>query len=110
MPLQIRPATDDAPIALVGELDAATAPDLEREAAALVASAGASLVLDVGDLAYLDSAGIRALLRLENGLRSRSARLVLRGASSRVHRMLRYSGLADHFAVDGQGRPIAESA
>ena len=110
MPLVIHPATDDGAIALVGELDAATASDLADRTEALVAGAGEALVLDVADLDYLDSAGIRALLRLENRLKARAARLVLRDVAPKVHRMLRYSGLGEHFACASGARPLAEGA
>lgn len=98
MPLQIRPSTDDGVFVLAGELDAATVPELDAQAAFLVSRAGEVLMLDVRAVVYLDSAGIGALLRLDNRLKTRAARLVLRGAHPRLRRMLSYSGMGAHFA------------
>lgn len=109
MPLQIRPARDPRAIALVGELDAATAPDLDAWADTRVA-AGETLVLDLRALEYLDSAGIRSLLRLEHGLRARAAKLELRDMTPGLQRTLLHSGLGAHFTCHQSGRRAVESA
>ena len=110
MPLQIRPARDPRAIALVGELDAATAPDLDAWADTRMAAAGETLVLDLAALGYLDSAGIRSLLRLEHGLRARAAKLELRDLAPGLQRTLLHSGLGAHFTCHPSVRRAVESA
>ncbi len=105
MPLLIRHSAVDGAIVLAGELDAATVQDLDAHSAFLVSNAGDALVLDVSAIVYLDSAGIGALLRLDNGLRARAARLVLRDAPPRLRRMLNYSGMGAYFAL-ADGGPV----
>lgn len=108
MPLQIRPSADDGTIVLAGELDAATVPELDAQAPRLIAGAREALVLDVEAIAYLDSAGIGALLRLDNDLRAREARLVLRRLPASLRRVLDFSGMDGRFTyADGPPRRAA---
>lgn len=71
---------------LVGELDLSTAPLL---VGALEESlgAGGDVVLDVSDLAFMDSTGIKTLLRLAQGLEGTGS-LVLRSPTPAVRRVV----------------------
>ena len=54
-------------VAIAGEFDLSAVPDFEVAMARL--PAGARLVVDMGELDYIDSTGISALLRLDARLR-----------------------------------------
>jgi anti-sigma B factor antagonist len=49
-------------IALRGELDLASAPKLERELNAALAAADGAIVIDLCDLEFMDSTGLRTLI------------------------------------------------
>jgi anti-sigma B factor antagonist len=49
-------------IALRGELDLASAPKLERELHAALAAANGPIVVDLSDLQFMDSTGLRTLI------------------------------------------------
>ena len=49
-------------IALFGELDLASAPKLERELEAAMANADGPIVVDLSDLEFMDSTGLRTLI------------------------------------------------
>ena len=49
-------------IALFGELDLASAPKLERELDAALAAADDAIVVDLCDLQFMDSTGLRTLI------------------------------------------------
>jgi anti-anti-sigma factor len=50
---------------LSGELDLATAPDLEQHLRALEEGEGIRIVLDLSELAFMDSAGLAVILEAE---------------------------------------------
>ena len=68
-------------IEIHGELDLATAPQLQAEFGRIAALEGLEqVVVDLRKLAFLDSTGLETLLKLESALRERGAALaVVRG-------------------------------
>ena len=62
---------DTVVIVLQGELDLATAPEVERIADDALATRCSQLVLDLRKLTFLDSSGMRAFLRIQAKLRRR---------------------------------------
>jgi anti-anti-sigma factor len=69
-----------------GELDIATAPLAER------ALAEGADVLDLSELEFMDSSGLKVLLRVCS---DRSERLVVRGVRPSVRRLLDMTGVGD---------------
>jgi anti-anti-sigma factor len=69
---------DAVPIAHVGEdIDAANATAIQQQLDDALGPDAGSLVIDLSDARYLDSAGIDMLLRLSDRLDHRRARLIL---------------------------------
>jgi len=62
---------------LVGEIDGSNAAELGRALGEQIPSSAHGLVLDLGGVAYLDSAGIELLFRLARRLGDRRQRLRL---------------------------------
>ena len=52
-------------IAVVGELDLATGPQLEQEARALLARQVRELTIDLSQLTFIDSSGLRLFIALD---------------------------------------------
>jgi len=84
MSLEITPGDADGVYVLEGELDLMTARDLDD-----VVSRGADgeLILDIERLTFIDSSGLRTLIRLAHG-RPEDRPLVLRRPSSSAKRLL----------------------
>ncbi len=80
-------------ISLAGELDLATAPELERELQRVEASAAESIVLDLSGLTFMDSTGLILILRAEARSRSDSNRLLLRRGPDNVQRVFTITGM-----------------
>ena len=81
----------------VGELDLSTADVLWDEMDKLRGRGFSNLVLDLRKLTFLDSTGLRLLVRArENALRSGSKFALIDGAQP-VCRVLDITGLRDHF-------------
>ena len=87
-PLSVAVARDDGitRLAVAGELDLASVPELE---AALPAPApGETLVVDLRELAFIDSSGIHVLMRLDTDARAEGWSLVVVRAGADVQRIL----------------------
>lgn len=54
-----------ARLAVVGDLDIATVPQLEKEAQAMLAREVRELLIDLSQLAFIDSSGLRLLIALD---------------------------------------------
>ena len=88
-------------ISLAGELDPATAPELDARLTALAADpAVTSVVIDLSQISFLDSSGLRVLVAGNEALRGRSADLILRGPTANVRRILEVTGLTDLVTVE----------
>jgi len=85
-------------IILDGHLDATHYERVEREVvAAIDASAHRGLVLDFAAVAFVSSAGIRALINVIKRNRSRGGTVWLAGVRPQVHEVFEISGLTSLF-------------
>ena len=87
-------------LTLGGELDAAAA-ELLLDAMGAVDAEASRLVLDVGELRFVDSSGLRVLLQASDRVRGEGAgpTTTLRRPQRNVTRLLDLTGLLDHFDV-----------
>ena len=101
-------AIDGAIIAAVsGEIDASNAGDLGAALTSAVTNDAVGIVLDLGRVRYLDSAGIHLLFRLSGdvGARGQGLALVVPQASA-IKEALRLAGAEQSFSIAetvGQG-------
>jgi len=95
--------TDDGgivTIALGGELDLATAPELWAAIDDALARDRLHLVLDLVDLAFVDSTGLGVFVRAGKELRAAGGRLTLRNPGERVAKLLAITRLEEVFAIE----------
>jgi anti-sigma B factor antagonist len=78
-----------------GELDLATAPDLEAELLRVEATDADAIVLDLSGLDFIDSNGIRLVVMADARSRADSDRLALVRPSDGVFRVFVICGVAD---------------
>lgn len=89
---------DACTLALDGEIDAHTAPDLAARYVDLPDGDG-DLVIDMSNVDFMDSSGLRVIIELHQRAEQASRRLVLRSPSNSVARLIEVSGLTDHLHV-----------
>jgi anti-anti-sigma factor len=82
----------------IGELDLASAPELERVLEALIIESSA-VVVELSGLTFVDCAGLRPIRRAVRGGSLVPVRLS--GANPFVQRVLELSGMAGHLAPSG---------
>jgi anti-sigma B factor antagonist len=69
---------DQAPVVVVaGEIDMATAPMLERELTAAIGAGDGAVVLDLCDVTFFDSSGLRAAIVAHRDLHDQGRRLAV---------------------------------
>jgi anti-anti-sigma factor len=84
-------------VTLRGELDLATAPDLQRRLLELIARPVESLTLDLAQLTFLDSSGLGALYRARQAADEQGVVLRLAEVPEHVMRVLDVTAMAQIF-------------
>ena len=97
---------------LTGELDIATAPELEARAEQLCAGHAGELVLDLSRLEFLDSAGLSAILRVRALCQEHLCEFGLTPGAQPVQRLFEITRLIDRlpFRKSRRGEPRGRSA
>jgi anti-sigma B factor antagonist len=80
-------------VALIGELDLASAPQLQRVLDELRRDGFAEIVLDLARLDFLSATGLEVFVRADEYLRAAGGRLVLNRPGRRARRILAITGL-----------------
>lgn len=82
-----------------GRVDSATAPTLEDELKKLVDGDKTQIVLDLKDVEYMSSAGLRAMVSTLKAVKRINGDLRLCSPSPRVAEVLRLAGLTSIFNI-----------
>lgn len=82
-------------VSLQGELDLASARRMEEHFASIDEQAPSRVVIDLGELAFIDSSGLRVLLLADARARERGYELVLRPGRESVQRVFEMTGALD---------------
>lgn len=92
---ELRVVRDDGRIRIVpaGELDVATAPQLEEAVAVATDDKTATLVVDLRELTFMDSTGLRVLAQATMRAQSTGVALSIWRGSQQIERVLEISGL-----------------
>lgn len=86
---------DERGLVLAGEIDALTAPLLGEMLSPLPGDDG-DVRLDLRDVEFIDSSGLRVIIEAHQRATDAGRRLVLAAPSRSVRRLLEISGLNDH--------------
>lgn len=82
-----------------GRLDTTTAPELEKALVEVVSNAE-RIVLDMNELAYISSAGLRVLLGAQKKVNARKAVMVLRNVNDMVMEVFEVTGFTDILTIE----------
>jgi anti-sigma B factor antagonist len=84
---QITSRNGVASIALRGELDMATVPDLEGHLAPFESDGVSSIMLDLRELTFMDSVALHSIIRARERAKTNGQRLILVGARPSARRL-----------------------
>jgi anti-anti-sigma factor len=90
-------------LAVRGEIDVAMTTRLAKELDSLANAAsahGGRAVVDLSGVGFIDSSGVRELLKTQRRLQSGGGELVLRAPSTPCRRVLEVSGASVEFTID----------
>ncbi len=90
---------DTTVIQLQGELDIATEHELSNAFSEALLAQPQAVTVDLRNLVFLDSTGLRALLRLRESCSQHGSTLQLVRGIPTVQRVFEVSGVAAHFAI-----------
>ena len=88
-------------IALVGELDMATAPILNDQLTVTEQDGSKAIVLDLRDLSFMDSSGLHELVQAYRRSETNGHRLLVVGANPSTRRLCELTGT--EFLLDAKG-------
>jgi anti-sigma B factor antagonist len=97
--ITVEPANDHVLVAVTGELDLAVAPKLETCLARLDVSPGGRLVVDLSDLDFLDSSGLRVLVMAHQRAEQEGFRLVLVRGPEAVARVFELTRMDEQLSI-----------
>ena len=86
-------------LALAGEFDLSNATQVEDALKELERDRPALLVLDLRELTFMDSTGLRVMVSADARARDDSRRLAVVQGPESVHRVFRITGLDDHLEM-----------
>ncbi len=87
-------------LSVSGELDLATTPQLEQQASTLLADGARSIVIDLANLDFIDSTGLRLLLLLSQQAADDGWRMLITRPSEQVQTILTITGTGTELPIE----------
>jgi len=107
MNIEAHEARDVTVVKLNGEINSSTADQVQDELLPLIAP-GRKLLLDMSEVSYISSVGLRALLLLHRETVNQDGRIVLTGLSEMIHDTMFITGFLEFFeAYDSYDEGLA---
>jgi anti-anti-sigma factor len=97
--VELRHEHDRAVIVLQGEFDLVGVPLLERELEGANVHEAKAIVLDLAQLEFMDSTGLRTLLSAQAAASERGQAFAVTQGSEQVQRLLRVTGVAEQLRI-----------
>lgn len=95
------PREDVVLLPIKGRVDAVTAPQLNREVHDQINAGARYLLLDLSEVTFLSSSGLRALLLIRKELMTMGGELRLAALQPQVHEVFTLTGFTQVFAIHG---------
>ena len=96
-------ATGEARIAVSGEIDLGTAPQLESDLADALSAAPTHITVDLSDVGFIDPTGVSVLVRSAHRGQQSGVIVRVHGAQGIVARVLQVTGVAGYLQVPVEG-------
>ena len=81
-------------VSVKGRMDAVSSPDFEKQLKELIETGVICFVIDLNDLEYISSAGLRSILTSAKKLKGKEGRLILAGLKDVVKEVFEISGFS----------------
>jgi anti-sigma B factor antagonist len=97
--IEVRHETDRVILGLAGELDIASAPRLQEAIESVGVDPSATVVLDLQQLRFIDSTGLRVILSARARSQEHGKELAVTPGSQQVQRLLSVTGVSEHLRI-----------
>jgi anti-sigma B factor antagonist len=87
-------------LALYGELDLGSAPELDRQLQEIEHPDLHRLVIDLSGLRFMDSTGLASIMQAQRRAQASGHELVLRRPTSQVRRLFELTGVTERLTLD----------
>jgi anti-sigma B factor antagonist len=87
-------------VALVGEVDLATGPELDRPLDELARNGHSRLLIDLNAAEFMDSTGLASIIRAVHAADANGHRLTVRRGSPQVQRLFELTGIVDRLTFE----------
>ncbi|NWF91512.1 MAG: STAS domain-containing protein [Syntrophaceae bacterium] len=99
MEIQTRKEKNAVVVSVKGRMDAVTAPEFEKNLFDLIAKGENRFLLNFGELEYISSAGLRAILTAAKKLKEKQGKISLTGLKGSVEEVFRIAGFHAIFKI-----------
>ena len=99
--IEVGPEAETCLVRLVGELDMATVPAVEREVDRLLSGGLETVVVDLGGLDFIDSTGLVCLVKAARRSAENGAHLRILRGDEQTTRLMRLTGLDEVLPLIG---------
>ena len=88
-------------VSIKGRLDAASSPEFEKEMKTFIAAGSNVFIIDLGELEYVSSAGLRSILVIARTLKAKEGQLLLAALKDVVKEVFDISGFGSIIPIYG---------
>ncbi len=99
MEIQTRKEKAAVVVSVKGRMDAVTAPEFDKNMIDLISKGEKTFVINLGELDYISSAGLRSILALAKKLKEREGKILFVGLRGPVEEVFKISGFPSMFKV-----------
>jgi anti-anti-sigma factor len=94
MEIETRKQENATVVSVTGKMDAVSSPELEKELSQLMAEGEKDFVIDLGELDYISSAGLRVILATAKRLKEKEGKILLASLQDMVKEVFEISGFS----------------
>jgi anti-anti-sigma factor len=94
MEINTRKEENATVVSVTGKMDAVSSPELEKDLSQLMAEGEKDFVIDLGELDYISSAGLRVILATAKRLKEKEGKILLASLQDMVKEVFEISGFS----------------
>jgi anti-sigma B factor antagonist len=101
--ISIEHQSDVVVVRLTGEVDVATAPELDQRLQEIATGGHTHVLIDLSEVEFMDSTGLHSIIRAQCFADANGRQLTLRHGSPQVRRLFEITGLLDRVSFEDSG-------
>jgi anti-anti-sigma factor len=86
-------------VSVKGRIDAVTAPEFEKNMSEFILKGEINLIIDLSNLEYISSAGLRSILATAKKLKAEGGKMLFAGLQGPVEEVFKISGFYSIFSI-----------